>query len=181
VILSSGSGGECPITRATIGKGGFLAMIAGPYQCAFTPENIKSSFEKTGTWPIDCSQITTEMTAPSVGISSKSTPIVSLNSPVKHAVKLFNDLKALCSQFHMAEANSHSTEPDSPNSSLPTSPAPAHSPSAIYSLLNGFEGSQASFLCKWITSFLCKWITSFLCKCHTSSQFPPSYPPKTII
>ena len=82
----------------------------------------------------------------SVGISSKSTPIVSLNSPVKCAVKLFDDLKALHSQFHMAEANSHSTEPDSPNLSLPASPAPAPSPSAIYSLLNGFEGSQAPFL-----------------------------------
>jgi len=100
-------------------KGQRLAK-GGPYQHAFTPENIKTSYEKTGTWPIDCSQITTEMTAPSVGISSKSTPIVSLNSPVKWAVKLFDDLnlKALHSQFHMAEANSHSTEPDSPNSSL---------------------------------------------------------------
>jgi len=61
-------------------------MIAGPYRRAFTPENIKRSFEKTGTWPIDRSQITTEMTAPSVGISSKSTPIVSLNRPVKRVV-----------------------------------------------------------------------------------------------
>jgi hypothetical protein len=70
-------------------------MIAGPYWCAFTPENIKKSFEKTGTWPIGHSQITSEMTAASVGISGKSTPIVNLDSPVKHVVQLFDDLLAL--------------------------------------------------------------------------------------
>jgi len=36
-----------------ITKGEFLDMISGPYQRAFTPENIKKGFETTGTWPID--------------------------------------------------------------------------------------------------------------------------------
>jgi hypothetical protein len=116
-------------------------MIAGPYQRAFTPENIKKSFEKTGTWPIGRSQITAEMTAPSVGISGKSTPIISLNSPVKRAVQLFDDLSALCSQFHIAEAKSHQPSPYSPDSSLPGSSAPSPSPSPIHSLFNGLKGT----------------------------------------
>jgi hypothetical protein len=129
-----------------IGKGAFLTMIASPYQHAFTPENIKKSFEKTGTWPIDHSQITAEMTAPSVGISGKSTPIISLNSPVKHAVQLFDDLSALRSQFHIAEAKSHQPSPYSLDSSLPGSSAPSPSPSPIHSLFNGLKGTRAAFL-----------------------------------
>jgi len=34
-------------------KSEFLEAISGPYQHAFTPENIKRAFEMTGTWPID--------------------------------------------------------------------------------------------------------------------------------
>jgi hypothetical protein len=131
---------------AKIGKGDFLTMIAGPYQHAFTPENIKKSFEKTGTWPIDRSQITTEMTAPSVGISGKSTPIVNINSPVKHTMQLLKDLSALCSQSHTAEPESHCPSPAPSDSSLPGSLAHSLSPSTIDSLFNGLDGTQAGFL-----------------------------------
>lgn len=36
-----------------ITKSEFLKAIEGPFTCAFTPENIKKGFEKTGTWPIN--------------------------------------------------------------------------------------------------------------------------------
>ena len=36
-----------------ITKPEFLKAIKGPFRRAFTPENIKKGFEKTGTWPIN--------------------------------------------------------------------------------------------------------------------------------
>ena len=44
-----------------------LKAIEGLFRCAFTPENIKKGFEKTGTWPINFKKITAEMTGPLVG------------------------------------------------------------------------------------------------------------------
>src|SRR6266853_5614985 len=81
-----------------ISKADFLKAISGPFHCAFTHENITKSFEKTGTWPIDCSHITPEMTAASEGLLGKGMPIVSLNSPVKKTVQLFDEPLALRSQ-----------------------------------------------------------------------------------
>ena len=71
-------------------KGEFLEAISGPFQRAFTPKNIKKAFEITGTWPINRSKITTEAMGPSEGLSGKSSPIVSLNSPVKKLVQAFD-------------------------------------------------------------------------------------------
>jgi len=68
-------------------KGEFLKAISEPFQHAFTPKNIKKSFETTGTWPIDRTRITAEAMGPSEGLSGKSDPIVSLNSPVKKLVQ----------------------------------------------------------------------------------------------
>ena len=31
----------------------FLTMIMGPYHMAFTPENVKKSYQTTGTWPVN--------------------------------------------------------------------------------------------------------------------------------
>ena len=51
-----------------INKAEFLSAIQGPFEKAFTPENIKKGFEKPGIWPIDCNQIMAEMMGPSEGI-----------------------------------------------------------------------------------------------------------------
>ena len=57
-----------------ISKADFLKAISSPFQCAFTPENIKESFEKTGTWPINRTKITSDMVGPSVGLSGRVHP-----------------------------------------------------------------------------------------------------------
>ena len=69
-----------------IRKSQFLDLIYSPYMCAFTPDNIKKGFEKTGTWLIDQKQVTTKMMAPSEGLLGMSMPVVNLNSPVKNTL-----------------------------------------------------------------------------------------------
>ena len=129
-----------------ISKADFLKVISGPFHCAFTHENITKSFEKTGTWPIDCLCITPEMTAPSEGLSGKSMPVVSLNSPVKKTLQLFDELLALCSQSQGSASSSQSPLPVSLNESLPDDSAPSPSSSSVNSLLDDLEGTWAAFL-----------------------------------
>ena len=129
-----------------INKAEFLTAIQGPFEKAFTPENIKRGFEKTGTWPINQNQFTAEMMGPLEGVSGKSTPIISLNSPVKNMIQLLDIALAACSQSQVTGSPSPSTSPASQNSSLMDDPAPPPSPLSINSPLIGFEGTQAAFL-----------------------------------
>ena len=124
----------------------FLSAIHGPFEKAFTPENIKKGFEKTGTWPIDCNQIMAEMMGPSEGISGKSTPIVNLNSPVKNTIQLLDAALAASSQSQATGTPSPFPSPVSQNSSLADDLAPPPSPLSINSPLIGFEGTCAAFL-----------------------------------
>jgi hypothetical protein len=64
----------------------FLTVIAEPYCMAFTPENIKKSYETTGTWPVSRLKITADKIAPAEGLSCYSSPIIAPSSPIK-AVK----------------------------------------------------------------------------------------------
>ena len=41
------------INGSMISRGEFLEAIEGPWKKAFTAENIRKSFEVTGTWPVD--------------------------------------------------------------------------------------------------------------------------------
>ena len=66
-----------------ITKEEFLTMIVEPYRMAFTPENVKKSFETTGTWPVNRSKITADKIGPAEGLSHYSGPIVAPSSPVK--------------------------------------------------------------------------------------------------
>ena len=129
-----------------ISKADFLKAISGPFHRAFTHENITKSFEKTGTWPIDRSRITPEMTAASEGLSGKGMPIVSLNSPVKKTVQLFDELLALHSQSQVSASSSPCPLPVSVNESLPDDSAPSPSSSSINSLFDDLEGTRAAFL-----------------------------------
>ena len=129
-----------------INKAEFLSAIQGPFEKAFTPENIKKGFKKTGTWPIDHNQITAEMIGPSEGISGKSTPIINLNSPVKNTIQLLDIALAAHSQSQVTGDPSHCPSPASQNSSLADDLAPPPSPLAINSPLLGFEGTRAAFL-----------------------------------
>jgi hypothetical protein len=129
-----------------ISKSQFLDLIHGPFKRAFTPENIKKSFEKTGTWPIDQKQVTSEMIAPSEGLSGKSTPVVKLNSPVKNTLQLMDAFSTLRSQSPTVETPSECPSPVSQDSSLPDNSAPPPSSSSIHSLFDGFQGTRAAFL-----------------------------------
>ena len=128
-----------------INKAEFLRAIQGPFEKAFTAENIKKGFEKTGTWPIDHNQITAEKMGPSEGISSKSTPTVSLNSPVKKTMQLLDIALAAHSQSQVTGSHSP-TSPASQISSPTDHSAPPPSSLSINSPLTGFEGTQAAFL-----------------------------------
>ena len=129
-----------------ISKGDFLKAISGPFHRAFTHENITKSFEKTGTWPIYRSRITPEMTAASEGLSGKSMSIVTLNSPVKKTVQLFDELLAHHSQSQLSASSSQCPLPASLNESLADDSAPSPSSSSIHSLFDDLEGTRATFL-----------------------------------
>jgi len=77
------------------------------------------------------------MMGPSEGISGKSTPIVSLNSPVKNTMQLLDAALA-------AHSHSQVTGSPSPCPSDDSAPPPSHL--SIDSPLIGFEGTQAAFL-----------------------------------
>lgn len=66
-----------------ITKEEFLTMIVGPYHMAFTPENVKKSYQTTGTWPVNWSKITADKIGPAEGLSHYSDPIIAPSSPVK--------------------------------------------------------------------------------------------------
>ena len=124
-----------------ISKSQFLDLIYSPFMHAFTPDNSKKGFEKTGTWLIDQKQVTTEMMAPSEGLSGMSMPVVKLNSPVKNTLQLMDAFSALCSQSPPVEAIFEYPLPMSQESNpLADSAAPPSSPS-IDSLFDGFQGT----------------------------------------
>ena len=62
-----------------ITKEEFLMMIVEPYHKAFTPENVKKSYETTGIWPVNWSKITADKIGPAEGLSHYSSPIVALS------------------------------------------------------------------------------------------------------
>jgi len=105
--------------------------------------NIKKGFETTGTWPIDQTKITAEAIAPSEGLSGKSGPIVSLNSPVKKLVQAFNT---------HAHRNAHRNAPSGPPSPLtqdldfPPSVPPSPSIKSLDSIIESLGETHAAFL-----------------------------------
>jgi hypothetical protein len=129
-----------------ITKSEFLTAICDPFKRAFTPENIKKGFEKTGTWPINQQKITAEMMAPSVGLSGKSKPIVNLNSPIKNTLQLIDAFSSLRVQSPPVQATTECPLPASQDSSLPNDLAPSPSSSSINSLFDGYQGTRAAFL-----------------------------------
>ena len=122
-----------------ITRGEFLEAISGPFQRAFTPRNIKKAFEITGTWPIDRSKITTEAMGPSEGLSGKSGPIVSLNSPVKKLIQAFD------THAHR-NTPAEPTLPSSPDFSLPPSMPPSPSIESLDSIIDSLGDTHAAFL-----------------------------------
>ena len=83
------------VNESRISKGEFLVKIKGPFRKAFTKENIRKSFEVTGTWPVDRSKITTTQLAPAKGLSIRADPITNLTSPVKVWVNRMDTLAQL--------------------------------------------------------------------------------------
>ena len=75
--------GHALVNEERISKGEFLEKIKGPFQKAFTKENIRKAFEMTGIWPVDCSKITATQLAPAKGLSITADPMTALTSPVK--------------------------------------------------------------------------------------------------
>jgi len=129
-----------------ISKADFLKAISSSFQHAFTPENIKKSFEKTGTWPINRTKITSDMVGPSVGLSGKSAPIVVLNSPLKRVVELLENYPINSLQPQLSKTPSQCPSHASQTSSLPNNSAPPPSSTSSISNLSGFEDTRAVFL-----------------------------------
>ena len=127
-------------------KGEFLEAISGPYQRAFTPENIKKGFAMTGTWPIDRTKITTEATAPSEGLSFKSGPIVSLNSPVKKLVQVLDTHVHRNTSVGLPSPSSGLPSPSSQVSDLPPSIPPSPSTESLDSIIGSLGETHAAFL-----------------------------------
>lgn len=73
-------------------KTNFLGIYGRAHQRALTPENIKSSFRKTGVWPFDPSVITPEMMAPSKETSCEGHLPITPVTPVRVIAKLLRDL-----------------------------------------------------------------------------------------
>jgi len=120
-------------------KGEFLKAISEPFQCAFTPKNIKKSFEITGTWPIDWTRITAEAMGPSEGLSGKSDPIVSLNSPVKKLVQAFDTHAHRNMSLGLPS-------PLTLDSDLPPSTPPSPSIESLDSIIDSLGETHAAFL-----------------------------------
>ena len=87
--------GRALVNEERISKGEFLEKIEGPFRKAFTKENIRKSFEMTGTWPVDRTKITATQLAPARGLSITADPITNLTSPVKVWVNRMNALAQL--------------------------------------------------------------------------------------
>ena len=165
-----------------ISKTDFLKVISGPFHHAFTHENITKSFEKTGTWPIDCLHITQEMTAASEGLLGKGMPIVSLNSPAKKTVQLFDELLALCSQSQASASSAPNPKPQHPHLHVPT----LHLSMKVYQMIQHptlIFINKHTFWWSWRhpSCISLWWISPILCKCHPSHWFPHPCTPKIVL
>src|SRR5258706_2251315 len=145
-VLSSRMEERAQYNAGKMTKSEFLEAISGPYQHAFTPENIKRAFEMTGTWPIDRTKITAEATAPSEGLSFKSSPIVSLNSPVKKLVQAFDNHAHWNTSARLPSPSSGLPSPSSQDSDLPPSIPPSLSTESLYSIIHILSDTHARFL-----------------------------------
>ena len=83
------------INESKISRGEFLEAIKGPWKKAFTAENIRKSFEVTGTWPVDQSKITPDKIAPAKGLAIQGMPKIIPKSPIKAMVTRLEDIGRL--------------------------------------------------------------------------------------
>ena len=127
----------CRITKEE-----FLTAIVEPYRMAFTQENIKKSYETTGTWPVNRLKITADKIAPAEGLSHYSSPIVAPSSPVK-AVKtlLYNILSEETPSDGDTAVQHNSSTPAPAGSALPQSLLSS-------SFIHDLSKTRAAFLLK---------------------------------
>src|SRR5258706_6523986 len=125
-----------------ITKEQFLTAIAELYHMAFTPENIKKSYETTGTWPINCSKITADNIVPAEGLSDNSGPIIAPSSPVKAFKPLFYNI--------MSEGTPADDNTAIKHNSLTPAPAGPDLPQSSWSssFINDLTNTHAAFLLK---------------------------------
>lgn len=67
----------------------FMKSIEGPYKKAFSTTNMIKAFEVTGTWPVDCSCITSDKIAPAMALPSCSKATIPQSSPVMNFLKTY--------------------------------------------------------------------------------------------
>jgi len=125
-----------------ITKEEFLTAIVVPYRMEFTPENIKKSYETTGTWPVNRSKITADKIAPAEGLSHYSGPIVAPSSPVKAFKTLIYNI---LSEETPANGNT-ATKNNSPTPAPADSNLPHLSSSSTF--INDLSKTCAAFLLK---------------------------------
>ena len=117
--------GRAQTNQGKISKPEFLEMIEGPFHKAFTPENVRKSFEVTGTWPVDCSKITTDKLAPSRGLSITGGPVITPTSPVKVWVNRMEQLGQLALEPVPALEIAIDLDPNLPLPPSPTTSVPS--------------------------------------------------------
>jgi hypothetical protein len=127
----------------------YLNLIAGPFVEAFSLGNVKAGFRKTGAWPLDATQITPQMMAPSLISSSHAAFPLTQPSPVKAAVQLLDAafnytptptpplIESLTAPFESLSLAESSTV-------LPSLPAPV--PSPVDEALQALKATRASYL-----------------------------------
>ena len=91
-------------------------------------------------------KITAEATAPSEGLSFKSSPIVSLNSPVKKLVQVFDNHAHRNSSVRPPSPSSELPSPSSQDLDLPSSIPPSPSTESLDSIIDSLSETHAAFL-----------------------------------
>ena len=115
---------QAQVNISKITRGEFLEAIEGPWKKAFTAENIRKSFEVTGTWPVDRSKITPDKLAPSKGLAIQGMPKIIPTSPIKAMVTRLEDIGRLAVKSHPSLGYPpppllNLAPPASPGSSIP--------------------------------------------------------------
>jgi hypothetical protein len=121
----------------TVDKTNFLAVYAEAHMKTLTESNIKSAFRATGVIPLNPDIVTTEMMAPSLSTSTRTTVPVQQSSPIRVMSEMVLDY--IDSQTIQASANSTENIENVLGPSTST-------PFVVRSAVDGLASTSAAFL-----------------------------------
>jgi DDE superfamily endonuclease len=79
-------------TGQKVSKTNFLAIYGKAHIRAFTPENIKAAFRKTGVVPLNRNVVTDAMMAPSLETSCEGNLPLTMSTPIRYINNVFHEL-----------------------------------------------------------------------------------------